>query len=175
LLLEARNHLVEQIVNLPDGSAARIAKEAELSRVLADLNQTSEALGVAAGRRFADDEGWTEQPVPRAGAGVPDLVFEDGDGRLIIIESKGPTGKPITRGATVGGEPVRAQQGTPEYLTSLARTMIGSGDPVLIKLGQRILDEMPDVGYFIVQQSVLPSGALGSVRVEEFDMRKPGQ
>jgi hypothetical protein len=165
-------------VGLPADHEQRPLLERELVRVLADLNEASEALGVAAGRQFAAEQGWpTAVPIPRGGSGVPDLAYRDGGGRLILIECKGPRAKAQTRGAEVAGEPVRAQQGTPEYVMSLARDMATSSDPQIRSLGEAILKEMPNVGYYLVQQTVNddPGETLSSIKAQRYDMRTPGR
>ncbi|HEX5126944.1 MAG TPA: hypothetical protein VFW00_09395, partial [Rhodocyclaceae bacterium] len=56
-LMRRRDTLNVSIEPLPEGSPARLLLEAERSRVQADLSETSEALGVAAGRKVAEEQG----------------------------------------------------------------------------------------------------------------------
>jgi hypothetical protein len=155
----------------------RLQMEAELSRVFADLTQTSEALGVAAGRKVADEQGLFEDPdlvIPRGGSGVPDLVYRDASDRLVIIECKGPRAGPVSREADAGG-PVDALQGTPEYLVSLAVTMSRSNDDAIRLLGETILNEMPNIDYQLVKQTAHADETLGPIAVQRFDMSTPGR
>lgn len=168
--------------SLPAGDPQRPVLESELTRVLADLRDASEALGVAAGRQFAAEQGWpTEVPIPRSGSGVPDLVYRDANGRLVIVECKGPRAKAATRGAELAGEPVRAQQGTPEYLRSLATEMASSSNTEIRDLGLELLAALvpgkENVDYYLVQQTVNddPGQTLSSIKAQQHDMRTPGR
>lgn len=177
-LMIERDRLKAEIAKLPDGHPTLAAKKAELVRVLTNLRDAGEALGVAAGRKFGEEHpAWKREEFDRTGAGVPDLVYDQNPpkGRLAIVECKGPKAKLETRGAKIGDQPVDAMQGTPEYLRSLATAMMNSGDARLIELGDRILREMPNVDYYVVQQTVTPNNKLSTVTVEKYDMSKPGR
>ncbi len=177
-LLARRDALDLELASHPKGSPAYNEAEANWSRVVGDLNLTSKGLGEAAGRKVAvglDGGPMTPLPIPHAGSGVPDLAYRDASGALVIIECKGPHAGLGNRPAEQGSVPVRAQQGTPEYMTSLGRSMANSSDPQIKALGLAILAEMPNIRYFLAQQTADNAGKLGSIVVKAYDMKEPGR
>jgi len=193
-LLNRRDQILDEL-EPADGSklddATRERLEDELVRVRSDANNAAEALGVAAGRRFAAEQGWTDEvvipqrgggdeldPTKPRGSGVPDLAFHKADGRLVILECKGPKAGLITRAAeSAAGEPVHATQGTREYLISLAKAMTDSRNPHEIRnLGREILDNIDNVDYYVVRQTVESDGrSLSKVDVKKFPMDVAGR
>ncbi|WP_218511082.1 hypothetical protein, partial [Variovorax sp. dw_308] len=177
-LLARRDALDLELASHPKGSPAYNEAEANWSRAVGDLNLTSKGLGEAAGRKVAvglDGGPMTPLPIPHAGSGVPDLAYRDASGALVIIECKGPHAGLGNRPAEQGSVPVRAQQGTPEYMTSLGRSMANSSDPQIKALGLAILAEMPNIRYFLAQQTADNAGKLGSIVVKAYDMKEPGR
>lgn len=148
--------------------------DARLRELIPEINFRSEILGEAAGRRRAElrPGNWEEVPLPRRGAGLPDLAYEGDDGRLLIIETKGGDSPLGVRRSADGTRMV--EQGTPEYLESLARTMTNSDDPVVRNLGERILLALtrtpPNVDYEIVRQPFDEQNDLGVPEVGRFDL-----
>jgi hypothetical protein len=166
-----------------DDLARRAQLRTEIDRLGARINDVSEALGVAAGRNFADTLPGppVEVPVPRAGAGVPDLFYEDpATGRLIIVECKGGTSELGERRASVGGRTVLAEQGTPEYLRSLAAQMAGNvGNPEIAALGARILAALdrtpPAIDFYVVRQPIGEGGDLQAIEATRYPIERDGR
>jgi hypothetical protein len=175
-LVAERDKLTTERAN-PKTSAAR---KAEIDLALADIEQSirihSETLGTAAGREFARQQlgGPTELQIPRAGAGVPDLLFETPppQSKLIVVECKGGDSPLGTRESA--DRRFLVQQGTIEYLQSLARTMESSSDPRIRALGERLKTELaknpPNVDYYVVRQPLTESGDLSAPQVGKFDL-----
>jgi hypothetical protein len=138
------------------------------------INKSTEALGIEAGRAYARVhlEGFEEVALPRAGAGVPDLVFTHPDGRIVVIECKGGDARLGTRLDASGR--ILVQQGTIEYLRSLAATMAASDPGPIRALGERLQIELareqPQVEYHVVRQPLNPDGSLASPQHGKFDL-----
>jgi len=155
-------------------SARRLEIEDRDRQIGALINAHSEHLGEAAGRRFASLQpgGLSEIALPRAGAGLPDLVFEGPGGRLILIETKGGTSELGVRRSADGTRLV--QQGTYAYLESLGTSMARSSDPEISRLGNRILTALdgtpPNLDYILVRQPFHADGSLAAPEVGRFDL-----
>jgi hypothetical protein len=141
------------------------------------INAASEALGTEAGLAFARThlpQGFVPVPIPRTGRDVPDLVFEHPDGRIVVIECKGGVARLGTRLDTSGRFLV--QQGTIEYLRSLAATMAASDPGPIRALGERLQNalagEQPRVEYYVVRQPLNPDGSLASPEYGRFDLHE---
>jgi hypothetical protein len=180
--LDARCALQNRAKNLEQELKAKGTTEGRRQQIRQELDQIdleiiklSERLGEAAGREFARQQlgNPKEEKLPRAGAGVPDLVFEGPNGKLIIIECKGGTAGLGTRQSA--DQRFTVEQGTVEYLQSLARTMENSSDPKIRELGERLRTELaknpPNVDYFLVKQPFTPDGDLAAPQVGKFDLR----
>jgi hypothetical protein len=145
----------------------------------------SEALGVAAGRAFLvehfrlafTDAGLTPESgfaaIPRAGSGVPDLVYRLPNGQFVVVECKGGESGLGTRLST--DKTHRVEQGHIEYLKSLAYNMANSStDPAIRKLGAELLlaatkGPMPE--YWKVQQPFdEKTGRAAAPIVSQFDL-----
>ncbi len=160
---------------LPSGEAPSGRTPDDLSNQMRIIRDSGEELGTRAAEKFATDVlgGPTAIALTRTGAGVPDLVFDQG-GRLILIEAKGPQADLGFR-RTADGR--RAEQGTPEYLESLARDMMRPRmppDPQLNALGARLLAAVranpPAVDYYVVRQPLGRDGRPGPIEAQKFDL-----
>ncbi|WP_228025256.1 hypothetical protein [cf. Phormidesmis sp. LEGE 11477] len=176
-LIGDRTALEQELAN-PQTTAARAEEiDAQLKQIGRDINVRSEQLGEAAGRQIASQQpgDWTEIPIPRAGAGVPDLVFESPDGRLLMIEAKGGTSELGVRRSVDRTRLV--QQGTREYAESLAAEMMRSTDTRIRELGQKIelalAAEPPNLDYLVVRQPFNDDGSLASPEIGTFDISRP--
>jgi len=147
----------------------------DLSNQMRIIRDSGEDLGTRAAEKFATDVLGSPSAIPltRTGAGVPDLVFDSG-GRLILIEAKGPQADLGFR-RTADGR--RAEQGTPEYVESLARDMMRPRmppDPALAALGARLLAAVranpPAVDYYVVRQPLGRDGRPGPIEAQKFDL-----
>ena len=145
----------------------------------------SEALGVAAGRAFliehfggvltaaglTPESGFVE--IPRAGSGVPDLVYKLPNGQFVVVECKGGESGLGTRLST--DKTYRVEQGHLEYLKSLAYNMANSStDPAIRKLGGELLlaaTKGPLPEYWKVQQPFdEKTGRAAAPIVSQFDL-----
>ncbi|MDO9505103.1 hypothetical protein [Hydrogenophaga sp.] len=160
---------------LPSGEAPSGRTPDDLSNQMRIIRDSGEDLGTRAAEKFAADVlgGPTAIPLTRTGAGVPDLVFDNG-GRLILIEAKGPQADLGFR-RTADGR--RTEQGTPEYLESLARDMMRPRMPPdrqLNALGARLLAAVranpPAVDYYVVRQPLGRDGRPGPIEAQKFDL-----
>ncbi len=166
---------LQQELDHPQTTAARAEEiDAQLRQIGRDINVRSEQLGEAAGRQIASQQpgDWTEIPIPRAGAGVPDLVFEGSDGRLLMIEAKGGTSE---LGVRRSADRTRlVQQGTRDYAESLAAEMIRSTNARIRELGQRIelalAANPPNLDYLVVRQPFNNDGTLSAPTSRTFDL-----
>jgi hypothetical protein len=173
LLAEAetlRQQLEDAKAKNADSATIQALKD-EIQERMSPVRAFSEAFGVAAGRAFANSEwaGGRILEIPRSGAGVPDLLYETPDGRLIVIECKGGDAELGTRDF----DGIRVEQGRPEYLRSLANEMITkSKDPLLKAYGQRMLDELKSksLEYWHVQQRFDDTGMPLPPEVAKFDL-----
>lgn len=150
-----------------------------LTAVETAIRDVREALGVAAGRRVAQ-ELFPRQPevMEGSGANTVDLAFGDRkQGPVIVVECKGRAA--ASRGSRLAveegtGETVRAEQGTPQYLRSVAQSMQSGQSTEAATTGAAIQQGMatgaPKVRYVIVHQEILPDGSLGKITVKEYDM-----
>ena len=154
----------------------------QLTAKMRPANNISEAVGVAAGRAFLVERfgaefvkggmnpkaGFVE--IPRAGSGVPDLVYKLPDGRLIVVECKGGESGLGTR--LTADKASRAEQGHIEYLRSLAEEMAKSStNSDIRKLGQDLLVALivgPTPEYWKVQQPIDPKTGLGAPLISQF-------
>jgi hypothetical protein len=159
-----------------------LAKREEISDELAklpSLRRASEDLGEAAAKNFAKVQFGVDDGdiATRRSSGVPDLMFEDpATGRLVIIEAKGGDSGLVTRRSVDGDQ--RVQQGTVEYLESLAKSMQRSSDPEIRRQGEllEVQLKLDEVDYYLVQQTYERSdGTLEVPTVSRFDMSQGGR
>nr|WP_145547125.1 annexin [Variovorax boronicumulans] len=173
--MRARDDILAELGGRPPPSGRTPEQLAtELSAAMLTIRDSGEALGEAAASRFATDTLGLGQPLPcsRTGAGVPDLAFHGPDGRLVVVEAKGPQADLGFR-RTADGR--RAEQGTPEYLESLARDMMRPTCPADVQaLGARILAAVradpPQVDYYVVRQPLDASGRPTPLEAQKFDL-----
>jgi len=142
--------------------------------------RASEMLGMLAGTKFAE-EGLrlTTEPVlftnrqgeTSQGSGLPDLLYEQPDGSLVLIECKGGDADLGTR-QSARDEGIRVQQGRYEYLQSLALAMSRSPLPGRAEYGRKILAALAanKVEYYYVRQPVSAEGQLMPPEVGQFDL-----
>ncbi|WP_431287229.1 hypothetical protein [Roseateles chitinivorans] len=171
-----RDNIQRELAGLSPPSGRTVEQlEADLSAARRTIRDAGEALGTSAAQHFADQHlslGGTPIPCSRTGAGVPDLAFNGPGGQLVIIEAKGPQASLITR-RTVDGR--RAEQGTPEYLESLARDMMKPSCPADVQaLGNRLLTALraspPQVDYYVVRQPLDARGRPAPLEAQKFDL-----
>jgi hypothetical protein len=157
------------------------ATEAELKTLGRQINQESEALGMLAGRRVAEEHlripAGAEVPLPARGAGLPDLLYIV-DGRVIVIECKGGASGLGVRKGPDGTSLV--QQGTKEYLQSLFTEMsnrqsLTAEQRQLAKdIAIELAKDHPNVEYHHVTQPIDPStGRIGTPQVGKFEIGGP--
>jgi hypothetical protein len=169
-----RAQLMEEHGNAATTRVRREEIEQEIETIDRKIREHSARLGEAAGREFARQTFGAAKPldIGHSGAGVPDLLYELPDGRLILIECKGGTSPLGTRESADGRFLV--QQGTVEYAQSLARTMENSPEPTIRALGERLRTALarnpPALDYYLVRQPFTPSGDLGPVESGRFDL-----
>lgn len=142
-----------------------------------NASQSSEWLGEAAAVKFAvKDFNVAENAITiGSGSGVPDLIFKlpsDSD-RLIIIEAKGGESDLRARLDVNGTKMV--QQGTYEYLESLAKSMQNSSDDKIVELGLKLEGALKDrsalkVDYYLVRQPFDKQGNLLAPEISQFDL-----
>ncbi|MBE7384878.1 MAG: hypothetical protein F6J95_026125 [Leptolyngbya sp. SIO1E4] len=178
-LIQNRDTLQTEFDNPQTTAARRTEIETELNQIGRAINVRSEQLGEAAGRQVAEnhpDGPWQELKIPRSGSGVPDLMYEAADGRLLIIEAKGGTSELGTRLSTDGTR--RVEQGHRDYLESLAAAMSRSSDPDIRRLGAKIEVALrgnpPAIDYMVVRQPFQDDGSLATPVVGTFDIRRGG-
>jgi hypothetical protein len=145
-----------------------------LNELIPAINVPSERLGEAASVSFARQAFNVPDAEPTRGAGVPDLIFEDpATGRLVVVEAKGGE-SPL--GSRLSADGTRlVQQGTPEYLESLALAMQRSTDEETRKLGFKLEAALsdrtsPQVEYYVVRQPFHDDGSLGAPTVAKFNL-----
>jgi hypothetical protein len=162
--------------NRPPSGKSRDDLEAEYSDVMRIIRDTGEALGTGAAEKFAQDHLNNPTPIPisKTGAGVPDLAFDGPNRRLILIEAKGSEADLGFR-RTADGR--LAEQGTPEYLESLARDMMKPTNPPDVQtLGNRLLKAVranpPEVDYYVVRQPIDNTGHPTELEAQKCDLTK---
>ncbi|MCU7922500.1 MAG: hypothetical protein KZQ88_07355 [Candidatus Thiodiazotropha sp. (ex Dulcina madagascariensis)] len=145
--------------DLETDSAKREQLSAGIKQRAQQIIDISEAMGEAAGLRFAATlPGGREAAEVGRGPGVTDVVHIDPDtGRVSVIECKGGTSQLGSRIAEVDGRRVRAEQTTPEYLRSLAEDMRKPGQSEQSqRLGDAIIhaleNDPPGIDSFVVRQ-----------------------
>ncbi|MCG3206417.1 MAG: hypothetical protein FOGNACKC_00015 [Anaerolineae bacterium] len=154
--------------------ARRQEINAELQK-LPTFKRASEDVGEAAAKRFAQLRFGVppEQITTGRGSGVPDLLFNDPDtGRLVVVEAKGGD-SPLGARLNVDGTQM-VQQGTREYLESLAQAMQRSSDTKIQDQGRKLelALRQGNVDYFVVRQPYSRAdGTLELPRVAKFDIR----
>ncbi|MEM9430987.1 MAG: hypothetical protein AAGA32_16020, partial [Pseudomonadota bacterium] len=179
-LTAERDALVAAHTLSPSDEVAR-----QIRRLNARINKTHEILGEVAARRVVearsetmeDGPDFEEITFPGSGANLPDLVYRNKSGDdplLLIIEAKGGEADLGTR---QGLDPTRrVEQGTYEYLESLATSMTGKSRPPEVQaLGEEILrllrTEPEKIQYQRVQQPLPERGsALPAPEVGTFDL-----
>jgi hypothetical protein len=142
-----------------------------------EINYLSEAFGEAAGLEFVKNRFPEAKvvPLPRKGAGVPDILIElpGNPGKLVVIECKG--GKADLGSRQSANGMLLVEQGTKEYLESLAKDMIAEGGEMEI-LGKRLRSQLATESdfpeYYLVQQPFTPDGKLLPPLVGKFG-KKP--
>ncbi|RCW65271.1 hypothetical protein [Pseudorhodoferax soli] len=173
--IRERNDILAELGGRPPPSGRTPEQLATaLSQAMVTIRDSGEALGEHAASRFATDTLGLGTPLPcsRTGAGVPDLAFNGPDGRLVVVEAKGPQADLGFR-RTADGR--RAEQGTPEYLESLARDMMRPTSPADVQaLGARILAAVranpPQVDYYVVRQPLDRRGRPTPLEAQKFDL-----
>jgi hypothetical protein len=180
-LINERNLLAAQRRASEDATEQETLKNA-INLLVARINDVSEALGEAAGRRFAALlPGGPEDVTIDRGAGVPDVIHIDPvTQRVTVIECKGGTSELGSRnvGETLG-RAARAEQTTPEYLRDLAREMTGPGKSDQSKrIGNAILRALgqipPNIDVFVVRQPFDENGSRGSIQVTQYPVTRSG-
>jgi hypothetical protein len=158
--------------------ARRQEINAEL-QALPSLKRASEDVGEAAAKRVARLRFGVDpaQVATRRGSGVPDLIFTDpATQRLVVIEAKGGESQLGTRRSVDGDQMV--QQGTREYLESLAQTMQQSTDADIRQQGRDLETKLAnnEVDYLMVRQPYSRAdGTLELPTVAKFDISRGGR
>jgi hypothetical protein len=153
----------------------RARLKAEIETHMQPIRDISEALGVAAGKAFAQSEYRDAEIIIMRGGGVPDLLVKmPPAGPVVVIECKGgqsPLGTRLSADKTL-----RVEQGTKEYLISLATEMEMSDptDRTVQEYGRLLLDQLtdpaaPDTRYYVVRQPFGEAGEPAPVEVGQFD------
>jgi hypothetical protein len=181
-LIDERNILAAKLLASNDATEQATIKE-QINQLIARINDVSEALGEAAGLRFASTlpGGLAHVTVDR-GSGVPDVIHIDPTtGRVTVIECKGGSSELGSRNVSETlGRAARAEQTTPEYLRDLATEMIGPGkSEASQKAGKAILEALdktpPNIDCFVVRQPIDASGNRGSVGVTHYPVTRSGR
>jgi hypothetical protein len=163
--------------SLPETNPAQKPEiEKAISQLNGEINSLSEELGMAAGRQFAERQlklpASAEVQFGRQGKGLPDLLYDIPGGPLVVIECKGGTSELGVRLSVDRTKLV--QQGTPEYLESLARTMADSANETISESGRRLLAELkkkpPNIHYYHVNQPIGANGRATAPLVGRFDL-----
>ncbi len=166
-LIEARNDLI-----------AAGAPQSEIDRAGAAVKRQSELAGELAGKTYAQevlalpDASLVE--FGRRGAGLPDLLYDTGAG-IVVIECKGGEAELGTRRSV--DKTFHVEQGTHEYLRSLATDMARPGNPQKTReMGEAILRELksenPRIDYYLAQQPFDESGRATTPEISKFDLSK---
>jgi hypothetical protein len=169
---------IEARRNDPNTSHAEAERLRQVQHALEhQARRLSESLGEAAAQRVAelDNTGdWEPIPLPRRGAGLPDVVYRDRrTGRLLIIEAKGGESG---LGVRLSQDRTRiVEQGTRAYLESLAHAM--RKNPATEALGDEILNALAvpgGVDYRVVRQPFDPAtGRPLAPEVGHFELGPP--
>ena len=178
-LLQQQRPLRDEMAAPNTSEARRAQLKREVEKLIGPINQLSEALGVAAGRRFIENSpelrNGTVLPLPHDGSGVPDLLVElppHPGGLLVVVECKGGDAELGTRQSA--DKRLRVQQGRREYLESLAQAMERSKNPTIQTYGKRLRLQLANkdqkTRYFLVQQRFDIDDNPTSPEVSEFDI-----
>ena len=161
------------VMNNPQtDSVTRATLKAEIEGIMQGVREISEALGIAAGVAFAKARFGDGEIIIERGSGVPDVLFKrPPDGPLIVIECKGGD-SPLGTRLSVDGT-VRVEQGTKEYLLSLAAEMARSSDENIRRHGRLLLTQLTGLGkpqteYYLVRQPIDEAGA-AAPEIAQFD------
>ncbi len=164
--------------------------EAENLRKQADalqgkVNEPTRQLGEAAAEAYVksrpDAAELTPVPMPKQGSGVPDQVYKTADGRLVIIEAKGGKSPLGMREGVGSSKGLLVEQGTRQYLESLAHELTRPNAPdnqkALGKLIKEALAKPNGVEYLLLRQPIettqtgsSKTSQLGQVEVQAFDL-----
>jgi hypothetical protein len=178
-----RQALDERDQLMRDNEALRAASprdELRIQRNQERIVNLSEALGEAAGRRYAESLGPEGSTHVGRGAGVPDVVHVvgapgDPGFRVTVIECKGGNAELGSRRGSQGGRPVRAEQTTPEYLRSLANEMIRNNrEPELARQILAALDQGPPAIQVVVVRQGAVGGTAQPIDVTDFPVTRSG-
>jgi hypothetical protein len=142
------------------------------------LKKASENIGMAAAMRFAQSLKVHPMLVDVfEGSKVPDMMFDlTPSGRVVVIEAKGGTSGLGVRKETDGDTIV--QQGTKEYLISLAKDMQRSSSKTIRDMGEKLENAIAagTVDYYLVRQPYQRAdGTLGVPTVATFDITRGGK
>jgi hypothetical protein len=155
------------------------AVQQQINDLIPRINNPTRDLGEAAAARVARERfgGNQDNMSEFSVSGRPDLAVDSRNpDRLVVIEAKGADatlGYRLSRDGTR-----RVQQGTFEYLDSLAAEMMRPGNPPdVIALGRRIDSALrtgqPPIEYYVVRQPIPASGDLPPPQLSPFILRKP--
>jgi hypothetical protein len=174
-LADARN-MRAKLAKATPAEAMEIKKK--LKDQIPKINNPTEALGDAAAMSVASERfGATkENSTALSGSNRPDLMIEaTNPERIVVIEAKGADSDLGFRKSRDGTRMV--QQGTREYLESLAADMIASKSDTARKLGRKLELALrkgePPVEYYLVRQPVPDSGPLPPPVLSQFILSKP--
>jgi hypothetical protein len=147
-----------RLIALRDARETAGAPQKELDQIRAAINRRSEEAGMTAGRAFAEQvlkvPAGGEVDFGRQGSGLPDLIYELPGGRIVVVECKGGDADLGVRRSVDGT--LLVQQGTHEYLRSLAREMSTSSNPEARRVGELLRRELlkptPNIDYYEARQ-----------------------
>jgi hypothetical protein len=146
---------------------------------LPSLTRASEDIGDAAAKQVAEKL-FGANPntlVSRRGSGVPDVMFDKPNSDvLVVIEAKGG-GSPLGTRKEADGD-LMVQQGTKEYLYSLAKAMQRSKNPAIQADGRTLETKLLQgkVEYYLVRQEYNPvTGTLAAPMLARFDITQGGK
>lgn len=152
--------------------AAELQNLPSLKRASEDIGEAS-AIRVAQLRYGVDPS----QITISRGVGIPDLIFTDpATNRLVVVEAKGGE-SPLGARLSVDGDQM-VQQGTREYLESLAQAMQRSSDADVVRQGRELERKLVagEVDYLLVRQPYArDDGTLETPLVAEFDISRGGR
>ena len=176
---DERRDLVDQFTQTKTLNEQNAIK-AKIKRLDVEINDLSEALGVAAGRRFGATLVNESELQELHGPRVPDLIHVDKrTGRVTVIECKGGESPLGERRATSGGRTVMAEQGTPEYLRSLAMDMLSDNRAEVKKFGRDILralnEKPPNIDMYVVRQPIDNNDQLQPIEVKRYPINSDGR
>jgi len=173
--MEERTRVQEQLSqeNNPD---VRAGLEKRLRELIPLINNPTEDLGEATGRQLVKDLNLPEEQVRfDRGAGAPDIIAFDPrnpeTGRVTVVECKGGD-SPLGTRQTADGR--LAQQGTFEYLESLAADMQKPPNGPRAAAGRALEAALrqvpPNVDFVVVRQPINPDGSLGTPVVSRYNI-----